>query len=104
MRFKYKPGLYPTPMLAYYDNVNLELFNQFSNKNQKFVDNYKHMWNSGGYIIVNDQNEVVASSYDQFIYVVYLLRVLNKEVIITLKNEDTIEEINKHLMQEFKKI
>lgn len=101
MKFRYCPGNYPTPMLAYYTEPNLEVFKEYLgamsdtyNIIPKYIEGNKHYWNMNAYVIVNEQmNEVLSFSFIEFIYIIYLLRVINKELIINI--DDVIYEANK---------
>lgn len=102
MRFKYIPGNHPTPMLAFYNEPNLNHFNELLNEmkinpKNKFNNDLIHFWNMNAYLIYNQENnEVVAYAFNDFFYLVYLLRVINRELIIEF-NDEVYAWINKDL-------
>ncbi len=102
MKFKYIPGLRPTPMLMYYREPNKEIFNEFNennNFNLLFDNNNSHYWNHNAYLIMDDEKNILTHVvFNDFIYLVYLLRVINKEVIFEI-DDDKYNLIKKDLDQ-----
>lgn len=102
MKLKYIPGIRPTPMLMYYNEPNIECFNEFKNEhdfnnNAEFSQNFKHYWNMNAYLIFDESTNIVKTMvFSVFIYVVYLLRVINKELVVEI-NDDIYQIIKKDL-------
>ncbi len=90
MKFKYIPGERPTPMLAYNTEPNLNAFNECVRDMDgvysvlpKYDRKHKHYWNMNAYLIIDEEkNEIIACAFIEFMYVIYLLRVINKEFIL----------------------
>lgn len=96
MKFKYIPGTRPTPMLMYYKNVEKSSFDEEQHiyKMGNFVENFNHIWNMGSYIIYNDELELIAYRISNEYNFLWLLRILNKSIIIDFK-PDFIESYQK---------
>lgn len=93
MKIKYIPGLRPVPMLMYYTEKNKNVYDELANEMKisnitKFEDNGIHYWNMNAYLILDEQNNKIDSMvFSMFIYAIYLLRVINKEIIIELPDD-----------------
>lgn len=91
MKFKYMPGMRPTPMLMYQTVQNNDVFNENLNafKQGEYINNLNHMWNIGSYIIYDNDLKVVSYRISDVNNLLWLLRALNKEVVIDF-DEDLI--------------
>ncbi|MDK2819788.1 MAG: hypothetical protein KFW07_03050 [Mycoplasmataceae bacterium] len=92
MKFKYIPGMRPTPMLMYYQNIEKTSFNEQQHiyKMGDFTEDFHHIWNMGSYFIYNDRLEIIAYRISNEYNFLWLLRILNKPIIINF-NDDFIE-------------
>mgnify|MGYP006999718125 CR=1 FL=1 len=97
MKFKYIPGIRPTPMLMFYNEPNLEVYegqikDAQSELNLNFKNLYKiddhHYWNNGVYIIFNDKYEVISHVISHFPNLLYLLRAINKPLIFEFNDNE----------------
>lgn len=84
--FCYIPGIYPTPMLMYYQKQNQEVFDneEYNYSFGQYSKEHNHIWNIGAYIIYNDKNEIISYRIRSSEYFLWLLRVINKELIMKL--------------------
>lgn len=106
MKFKYVPGMRPTPMLMYQKEVNINIFNEDWNsfKSGEFTTKLNHIWNMGSYIIYDDNLDVVSYRISNVHNFLWLLRVINKELTIIFKedfikdNQDFIKEVSEELI------
>lgn len=94
MKLKYITGLRPTPMLMYYVKPEKTVFDEmFSSddvmiKKGKFVEKYNHIWNMGAYIIYDENTlEIISFIITNFSNFIYLLRTVNKPLIINIDEE-----------------
>ena len=89
MKFKYIPGLRPVPMLAYYNEPNIKLFDDLNiGFNLNFNNNNKHYWNHNAYLIIDETNNLITHAiFNNFSYLIFLLRVINKDVIFEINND-----------------
>lgn len=95
MKFKYIPGERPCPMLAYNTEPSLNAFNEYVRDMAEIYDRvpkydrkHTHIWNMNAYIIYDEEtNEVLACAFLEFIYVIYLLRALNKPLTMNFDQD-----------------
>lgn len=82
--FSYIPGIYPTPMLMYYQKPNKDFFvsDEYKYSFGEYIEGENHIWNIGAYIIYNDKNEIIGYKIQSPEYFLWLLRVINKELIM----------------------
>ena len=101
---EYIPGNRPTPMLALYNEKNINVFNDIKSNanipinisfNQTYVDNFNHAWNHAAYIIYDNELNIIAFTYSEISNLFFILRALNKKLI--LEFDATEEEIKKEL-------
>lgn len=114
MQFRYIPGIRPTPMLAIYDTPNFDVFANIRNlMNQEikvvnyesdFIDNFKHFWNHGAYIIFDESSlEIKSLVFSDFSNFIFLLRSINKALWFYVKESMRLifEKESKIFMDEF---
>ena len=94
--FIYQPGERPVPMLGYEDQPHESAFlNDYQFGVGQFTRAYKHIWNINGYIIYDPEKLIIqAYKFNELIYVIWLLRILNKPFEITF-TEALIEQERK---------
>ena len=102
-KYKYIVSPRPTPMLAYYQEQNKQIWEEkYEHEFGKYSsDNHlKHWWNIGSYLIVDEEKlQVVAYKYNEISHLIWLLRIISKELIIHLDEN----EIGDLIGEEFKK-
>ncbi|MGL4251999.1 MAG: hypothetical protein ACRDCH_00945 [Metamycoplasmataceae bacterium] len=100
MKLKYIPGLRPTPMLMYQNIPNNDVFQAFEStfKKGNYTEDQNHIWNIGSYIIYNDHLEITAYRISNEYNFLWLLRVINKEIILELQ-DDFVKEHQKFLLE-----
>lgn len=111
MKFKYVPGMRPTPMLMYYKEVNEKVFNEENlNEDSKiykkgeFTQKFNHIWNMGSYFIYDDNQEIISYRITNNYNFLWLLRVINQEIIVEFnqdfvkENQDFFKEISEELI------
>ena len=106
MKFKYIPGMRPTPMLMYQIEPNQEVFQVMEDSFEKnnYIDEFNHMWNMGAYFIYNDDLEIISYRISNVHNFLWLLRALNKDITIEFnndfieKNQDFIKEVSEELI------
>lgn len=114
MKLIYTPGLNPTPMLAIENTKNKEVFEGLKKEsdfgeilnNQKYSENGEHFFNINSYIIV-ENNKVISFVFTDFMYLVFILRAINKEITFELSTETYNKLkalIENNLENEFKSI
>lgn len=99
MKFKYIPGTRPTPMLMYYNEPNIGVFNVEENvvfKSGNYTNKENHIWNIGAYIIYNNKLEILSYRISNPHNFIWLLRIINKEITIDF-NDDFVQENKKFL-------
>lgn len=81
-KYLYVPGNYPTPMLAFYNEINRDAWDeQYENSYGEFINDQIHLWNIGAYFIYDAKNlEILAYKFNDVYHFVWLLRVLNKSL------------------------
>ncbi len=89
MKFVYKPGIRPIPMLMYYKELNENVFNEEHNafKNGKFINEWNHIWNIGSYLIYNNNFDILAYRITDVYNFLWLLRTINKKIVIDFTND-----------------
>lgn len=113
MKIKYIQGMRPTAMLAFYNEPNEECFQGQINSAKEelsliyesnFQKEGEHFWNPGSYIIIEDNEIVGAHVISYFPHFLYLMRTLNRPLIIELSDDEwtTFEEDFNQLADEFK--
>ncbi|MGL4647347.1 MAG: hypothetical protein ACRCVI_01320 [Mycoplasmoidaceae bacterium] len=100
-KLKYLPGIRPTPMLVVFNDHNLQAFEDIKNEclspldfKRTFINDFHHLWNPNAYLIYNDQNEILAFVYTNIAYLFYLLRSLNKPLMLEI-NANDLEALKK---------
>lgn len=101
IRYKYVIGLRPIPMLMMNSKPNESVFNEdYKNSYGEWTNSNNTLWTIGAYIIYNDK-EVISYRFNDLANLVWLLRKINKELIIYL-NEEHKKTIDNELENEFK--
>ena len=106
MKFKYVPGMRPTPMLMYQTEPNQDVFDLIEDSFEKngYFNEFNHMWNMGAYFIYNNDLEIISYRISNAHNFLWLLRALNKDIIIDFnddfieKNQDFIKEVSEELI------
>lgn len=87
----------PTPMLAYHNTPNINVFNDeykyiFNNDFINDNSSIKHIWNMNAYIIYNEElKKVISYKFNEPEYFLWLLRIINLELEIIF-NDDFVRE------------
>lgn len=108
MKFRYVPGLRPTPMLMYYVQPEKNVYNEMIKDQSNIITigqyspNLNHIWNMNSYIIYDDEtlkiSSVVINSFSNFIY---LLRNMNKPLTIEI-DDNTYNILTSYVEDIFK--
>lgn len=106
MKFKYIPGMRPTPMLMFQNHPNKDVFENEKDvfKKGEFVNNFHHMWNIGAYLIYNDKLEVISYRISNPHNFIWLLRIINQELTIEFEenfikdNQNFLVEVSEELI------
>ncbi|MGL5732574.1 MAG: hypothetical protein ACRCXE_00670 [Metamycoplasmataceae bacterium] len=79
-------------MLMYQTTPNKDVYNELEKTFKKgiYTDNENHIWNIGAYIIYNDDLEITSYRISNEYNFLWLLRVLNKEIIVEF-NDDFVK-------------
>ncbi|WP_027123718.1 hypothetical protein [Mycoplasmoides pirum] len=102
--FKYQytaKGNQPTPMIAMYIEPNLDVYNEpdYTTSYGEWNDTNNCVWTIGAYLIY-DENQVIAYKFTEFSNLTWLLRYINKKLIIFV-DEKTKKIIDKYNLDEF---
>lgn len=93
MKFKYQPQNNPVPMIAYYEEDNEQHFFNLEYKYENFTKDNLHIWTAGAYLIYNTKNEMVSLAYDEMSHLLYLLRILNKDISFEILDKKLFAEL-----------
>lgn len=99
MKIIFKPGIYPTPRLALNHEKLEKVFLSHKKVIGTFSDDFNHFSNINAYAIFNSsKNEIVAYSYDDFNYFMWILFNINKEISFSLEDNNSEIDLSKYKM------
>ena len=106
IKLEYTPGNRPAPMIMVQNQINPDVFNEkYENEFGKWNNDKStiHFWSINAYIII-ENNKIISYRYNEIINLIWILRIVNKKLIIEIADNIFKNEISKNFEDEFKVI